>query len=454
MAGVRPLENRWRGARNGLLHFCAGSHPVSVRTQLATGAVIFALSAWVTVTSVSYVGSRQLLSDTALHIRNLEQAYTDLRSESQLSTKSFMQQIDELEANRQRQQDAIRELSEIREVVQSQLNSRERQLTLLAEQRDHARDQLGDLAQSFSGMKDRLQGVLTVRTGLQKQLESAEQRLAAASQQRDAERQLEVGLRWHVARLEGEVKDLRSQRETAQVWLKDWVLGSTEALEQLFGETGVNVEALIARADSSEMGQGGPLQVAGPGPDSPGDKLAQLTPADPMQNGIQRLVALQKLARTLPLSSPLDHFYLTSPYGKRRDPFTNQWAFHAGLDFGAAVGSKVLATAPGQVIHAGPAGPYGKMVEIDHGMGIVTRYGHLKSISVAVGDEVRFRQEIGVIGSTGRSTALHLHYEIRVDDTAYDPARFLNAGRFLVGIFANSGGGPVEEVNDTPPSNG
>ncbi len=432
--------------------FCACGPGVSVKGQLATGAVIFALSAWVTVTSVSYIGSRQLMNDTAQHIRNIEQAYTDLRSELQLSTKSFMEQINQLETARQRQEDAIGELTEIRQTVERQLNSRERQLTTLAEERDRARDRLGDLKRSTAGVGDRLQAVLAARTALQEHLDGAEQRLAAASQERDAERQVEVGLRWHVARLEDEVKDLRSQRETAQVWLKDWVLGSTEALEQLFGETGVDVEALIARADGSEMGQGGPLQVAGPGPDSPGDKLAQLTPSDPMQTNLQRLAALQKLARTLPLSSPLDHFYLTSPYGKRRDPFTNQWAFHAGLDFGAAVGSKVLATAPGQVIHAGPAGPYGNMVEIDHGMGIVTRYGHLKSISVAVGDDVRFRQSVGVIGNTGRSTALHLHYEIRVDDVAYDPARFLNAGRFLVGIFANSGGSPVEEVAATPSS--
>jgi len=104
------------------------------------------------------------------------------------------------------------------------------------------------------------------------------------------------------------------------------------------------------------------------------------------------------------------------------------------------------------VIHAGPAGPYGNMVEIDHGMGVVTRYGHLKKVTVAAGDDVRFRQEVGVIGNTGRSTAVHLHYEVRIDDVAYDPARFLHAGRFLVGIFANPGGTPIEEVADAPPS--
>ncbi len=449
MAGVRPSGGPWAVARRVAVRCCTGSPAVAVKAQLATGAIIFGLSTWVTVTSVSYIGSRHLLTDTAQHIKNLEQAYADLKSESQLSTESFIEQIDELEVIGHHQEDAIRELAEIRDTVERQLNSRERQLITLAEERDRARGRVGELHQSLSGLQEQLQDVLTDRSDLRGRLDSAEQRLAAASQQRDAERQVEVGLRWHVARLEDEVKELRSQRENAQVWLKDWVLGSTEALEQLFGETGIDIEALIARADRAEMGQGGPLQVAGP--DSLGERLAQLAAADPMQNNLQRLAALQKLARTLPLSSPLDHFYLTSGHGKRRDPFTRQWAFHAGLDLGAALGSKVLATAPGRVIHAGASGPYGNMIEIDHGMGVITRYGHLKSLSVAEGDEVRFRQAIGVIGSTGRSTSLHLHYEIRIDDVAYDPARFLHAGRFLVGIFANTGDGAGEEVAATPP---
>jgi murein DD-endopeptidase MepM/ murein hydrolase activator NlpD len=200
---------------------------------------------------------------------------------------------------------------------------------------------------------------------------------------------------------------------------------------------------LIERATAPELGQGGPLQVAALDPEHGRPTLVM--PADPMRNNIERLSALQRLARTLPLASPLDHFELTSAYGKRRDPFTKGWAFHAGLDFSAASGSKILATAPGRVVHAGPAGPYGNMVEIDHGMGVVTRYGHLKSIGVAPGDEIQFREEIGVIGNTGRSTALHLHYEVRIDDTAYDPARFLDAGRLLVGIFANAGHDPADQ---------
>ena len=154
-----------------------------------------------------------------------------------------------------------------------------------------------------------------------------------------------------------------------------------------------------------------------------------------MNGQIRRLTALQKLASSMPLASPLDHFHITSNYGKRKDPFTKRWAFHGGLDLGAAPRSEILATAPGRVIYAGPNGPYGNMVEIDHGMGVTTRYGHLESILVEVMDDVDFRQPVGVIGSTGRSTARHLHYEVRIDDKAHNPAKFFEAGRYLVDLF-------------------
>ena len=233
--------------------------------------------------------------------------------------------------------------------------------------------------------------------------------------------------------LEDEVERLQSGGQIAQLWLKDWVLGSVEALEDLFLETGVDVERMVARAASGPApGQGGPLQIADP------DEIAAtavLSPADPISGNIHRLAALQRIARTLPLASPLDQFYVTSPHGKRRDPFTKTWAYHSGLDLGAPRDSKVLATAPGRVVLAGPSGPYGKMIEIDHGLVILTRYGHLDAIDVAVGDEVEFRQELGLVGNTGRSTSRHLHYEIMIDDQAFDPAKFLNAGRLLVGVF-------------------
>jgi murein DD-endopeptidase MepM/ murein hydrolase activator NlpD len=132
----------------------------------------------------------------------------------------------------------------------------------------------------------------------------------------------------------------------------------------------------------------------------------------------------------LPLSRPLPTEHdITSSFGTRIDPFTRSFAMHSGIDFRAPTGTPVRATAPGKVIEAGPNGGYGRMIEIDHGHGISTRYAHLSSIAVNEGDTIRKGQIIGAVGSTGRSTGPHLHYEIRIDEDASDPMRFLRAQR-------------------------
>ena len=94
-------------------------------------------------------------------------------------------------------------------------------------------------------------------------------------------------------------------------------------------------------------------------------------------------------------------------------------------------GSDIRATAAGRVVHAGWMGGYGQMVEIDHGNGLATRYGHMSQVDVDEGDEVKAGEVIGHVGSTGRSTGPHLHYEVRVDGVAVDPSRYLKAGHLL-----------------------
>ncbi len=108
----------------------------------------------------------------------------------------------------------------------------------------------------------------------------------------------------------------------------------------------------------------------------------------------------------------------TSPFGVRIDPFVHEAAMHTGMDFRGDVGDPIHATAAGTVTKAGWDGGYGQMVEIDHGNGLATRYGHLSEIDVAVGDKVRIGQVIGRLGSTGRSTGPHLHYETRINGEA------------------------------------
>lgn len=129
-----------------------------------------------------------------------------------------------------------------------------------------------------------------------------------------------------------------------------------------------------------------------------------------------------------PLAGPLE---VTSSFGPRLDPFFGRAAMHTGIDLREDTGDAVNATAAGMVTIAGSDGGYGNMVEVDHGGGLATRYAHLSLVEVAVGQRVAPGQIVGRVGSTGRATGPHLHYETRIDGTPVDPARFLKAAAIL-----------------------
>ena len=132
---------------------------------------------------------------------------------------------------------------------------------------------------------------------------------------------------------------------------------------------------------------------------------------------------------TVPLRQPVTgELDMSSGFGVRIDPFLNRPAMHTGVDFRGNVGDAVRATASGTVTAAGWSGGYGRMVEIEHGNGLSTRYGHLSEIDVKVGQTIKIGQVVGRLGSTGRSTGPHLHYETRIDGEAVDPDKFLRAG--------------------------
>lgn len=137
----------------------------------------------------------------------------------------------------------------------------------------------------------------------------------------------------------------------------------------------------------------------------------------------------QQALGTVPVRKPLPgELEMTSPFGVRMDPFLDRPAMHPGVDLRGEMGEPVHATANGRVSMAGRDGGYGNMVEINHGNGLTTRYGHLSEIDVRVGQDIRAGQVIGKVGSTGRSTGPHLHYECRVNGEVVDPQKFLRAG--------------------------
>ena len=146
---------------------------------------------------------------------------------------------------------------------------------------------------------------------------------------------------------------------------------------------------------------------------------------------------ITRLTRTLgavPVRKPTDgELDLQSGFGVRIDPFLGRPAMHTGLDLHGETGDAVRATADGRVTAAGWSGGYGRVVDVDHGNGLSSRYGHLSSIDVRVGQSVKTGQIIGKVGSTGRSTGPHLHYETRLRGEPIDPQKFLRAGQRLDG---------------------
>lgn len=141
--------------------------------------------------------------------------------------------------------------------------------------------------------------------------------------------------------------------------------------------------------------------------------------------------ALNNAAGRLPFARPTLHAQQTSGFGFRYDPFTRRPAMHEGLDFAGGFMSPIYVTAPGIVSFAGVRSGYGNTVEVDHGRGFKTRYAHLQGISVRTGQRVGVGQRIGAMGSTGRSTGVHLHYEVWVNGRAQNPARFVKAGDYV-----------------------
>ena len=141
---------------------------------------------------------------------------------------------------------------------------------------------------------------------------------------------------------------------------------------------------------------------------------------------LETLILSRELARQIvPGGRPVESGYISSFFGKRPDPFTGETAFHAGLDFAGAPGTRVLAAADGVISYAGKDRDYGKMIEITHGNGYVTRYAHNSSLLVEPGQTVRRGDPLALMGSTGRSTGTHLHFEVLRDGKPVNPMSFV-----------------------------
>jgi murein DD-endopeptidase MepM/ murein hydrolase activator NlpD len=226
-----------------------------------------------------------------------------------------------------------------------------------------------------------------------------------------------------IVRLQTSLDQIEKRQMAALGSVEDGMESRVRRMRGVFTDLGLDSRQL--EAATPVRGVGGPfIPVKLPADASPFDR--QLYRINVTRAQVERL---NRTLALVPYRKPVvGEVEFTSGFGIRSDPFLGRPAMHTGLDFRAATGDPVRATANGKVVSSGWMGGYGRMVEIDHGNGLSTRYGHLSEIGVKVGDQIKIGQVIGAVGSTGRSTGPHLHYETRIDGEAVDPQKFLRAG--------------------------
>lgn len=221
----------------------------------------------------------------------------------------------------------------------------------------------------------------------------------------------------HLAALEGAAEALAAAQADGLERIGARSRHGSERLRGVLARTGLD----LARLAPPRAGLGGPLLPASGDPF--GEALARAA------RDLDDEARLRKAATELPLGRPVfGEISLSSGFGTRLDPFTRGPALHTGVDLKAETGAPARATAAGRVVSAEPAGGYGNLVEIDHGHSVLTRYAHLSGFAVRPGAWVPAEGIVGFVGSTGRSTGSHLHYETRIDGEPVNPAGFLQAG--------------------------
>lgn len=232
-----------------------------------------------------------------------------------------------------------------------------------------------------------------------------------------------------VAYLEQKVAELKETHELVIDSIRSAAKGKLSQLETIIKTTGLNMPALEKKAEQKQAKeQNESADAPRGGPFVPAEDELLSSYDESLYRDLKRMSVLADVTDSLPLAIPMAQYKLTSGFGMRVDPFRHTLARHTGQDFSGPIGSRVYATSDGVVKQAGPDGAYGNAIIIDHQYGVSTLYGHLSRFMVTKGQHISKGQQIGIQGSTGRSTGPHLHYEVMYNGVKLNPSHFLKAG--------------------------
>lgn len=410
---------------DGVVHFIS----MSAQTQIALAVVVLAALLWVAYSSVNVVFKEQIIvakererlvmqTNLSKRLNDAKQAYDDVAYLNHTIEQQFDETMDDIW-------------------------SRHRVLSNMVERKAAADSSLADQAAGLSAaggpngqnpvngnrvMIDVAPGESTPRQSRTSLLRK-EASLEAA--QRRAQTQTAGDAAGSLGSMETAAADLFSEQVTLLAAVEENAQRRVHDLREVINSTGIDADALITPAKISNiaLAQGGPFIAPGATGTTPSRFYQH---ANRAAAAVDELEAIQKALEHLPLSSPLTvNRRFTSGFGIRRDPINGRHTSHHGVDFAAPWASPITATAAGTVKFAGTRAGFGRLVEIDHGNGFVTRYAHMNRIAVKTGQKVKLHDKVGELGNSGRSTGPHVHYEIHYKKRPVNPRRFIEAGRYV-----------------------
>ncbi|MHC8493767.1 peptidoglycan DD-metalloendopeptidase family protein [Thalassospira sp. SM2505] len=281
----------------------------------------------------------------------------------------------------------------------------------------------------MNALQGQIDGITNRNLALRDELETVETVMSRVMRERDQALQRSKKLQGELSDARQRIADLHTIQQQAMQRVAETADSTILELENVLEMTGLQPDTFILPPmKPQEPGVGGPFVAFEP--EHPQDEEF-VNVAMALSDRMDQLASLHDRLKKTPIGEPAASYYLSSSFGKRKDPINGRWAFHSGVDLAGPIRTPILATAPGKVVHAGWSGKYGKMVELDHGNGVRTRYGHLFKVLVKKGDEVRYQDQIALMGTTGRSTGSHVHYEVLVQDKPVNPLKFIEAGRYV-----------------------
>ncbi|MBY5989038.1 Murein DD-endopeptidase MepM [Roseovarius sp. THAF27] len=344
----------------------------------------------------------------------------DKRAEEALAAQnrfnSALEQISVMQTELLSSETRRRELETGIEVIQSTLRR-------TMKDRDSARNEAEELAAAIENSGDTPLPGASGSTGEDPMVEFLSSQLAATAQERDQVTADAEDALLRADEMASQIQLMQDQNDQIFRQLEEAMSISVEPLDKMFSAAGMNPDNLIATVRSGYSGQGGPLMplsfsTRGEEPS------ADARRANGILQGMDKLNLYRIAAQKAPFAMPVkSSFRYTSGFGMR-------WGrMHSGTDFAAPHGTPIYSTADGVVTHAGWQSGYGRLVKIQHEFGIETRYAHMSQLRVKKGQRVSRGDRIGDMGSTGRSTGTHLHYEVRVGGKAVNPMIYIKAAR-------------------------